>query len=151
MFLIFFPNRHEENLNTSNDAVIMLDRVSFKSPFSEEVLVRELSLMICANTHLLVVGNTGTGKTSLIRVLNRVWNVCNGKRKRLLTSGQCDAIWSFCRYLYRFWYTILVNVNITIIILCFNLWTECAVIPDQNVLTIQPFLFPRHRPTVFKC
>ncbi|XP_062848063.1 ATP-binding cassette sub-family D member 4 [Trichomycterus rosablanca] len=70
-------DRYGENLNMASDAVV-LDQVSFKSPFSEEVLVKDLSLRICKDTHLMVVGNTGTGKTSLLRVLNLLWEVSNG-------------------------------------------------------------------------
>uniref|UniRef100_A0A6Q2XQ49 ATP-binding cassette, sub-family D (ALD), member 4 n=1 Tax=Esox lucius TaxID=8010 RepID=A0A6Q2XQ49_ESOLU len=60
------------------DSAFILDRVSFRSPFSEQLLVKDLSLKISQGSHLLVVGNTGTGKTSLLRVLNRLWEVDSG-------------------------------------------------------------------------
>ncbi|XP_064195670.1 ATP-binding cassette sub-family D member 4 [Anguilla rostrata] len=60
------------------DTAFVLDRLSYKSPFSEELLVKDLSLKVCQGTHLLVVGNTGTGKTSLLRVLNRLWESSSG-------------------------------------------------------------------------
>uniref|UniRef100_A0A8C6KN11 ATP binding cassette subfamily D member 4 n=1 Tax=Nothobranchius furzeri TaxID=105023 RepID=A0A8C6KN11_NOTFU len=41
-------------------------------------LLEDLSLKISQGTHLLVVGNTGTGKTSLLRVLNRLWEAQSG-------------------------------------------------------------------------
>uniref|UniRef100_A0A6Q2YD97 ATP-binding cassette, sub-family D (ALD), member 4 n=1 Tax=Esox lucius TaxID=8010 RepID=A0A6Q2YD97_ESOLU len=59
-------------------SAFILDRVSFRSPFSEQLLVKDLSLKISQGSHLLVVGNTGTGKTSLLRVLNRLWEVDSG-------------------------------------------------------------------------
>ncbi|KAG7461323.1 hypothetical protein MATL_G00208870 [Megalops atlanticus] len=60
------------------DTAFILERLSYKSPFSDELLVKDLSLKICQGTHLLVVGNTGTGKTSLLRVLNRLWESSSG-------------------------------------------------------------------------
>ncbi|KAJ8356288.1 hypothetical protein SKAU_G00190820 [Synaphobranchus kaupii] len=60
------------------DTAFVLDRLSYKSPFSDELLVKDLSLTICQGTHLLVVGNTGTGKTSLLRILNRLWESSSG-------------------------------------------------------------------------
>ncbi|XP_038840293.1 ATP-binding cassette sub-family D member 4 [Salvelinus namaycush] len=60
------------------DTAFILDCVSYKSPFSEELLVEELSIKISQGSNLLVVGNTGTGKTSLLRVLNRLWEADSG-------------------------------------------------------------------------
>ena len=65
------------------DTAFVLDRLSFRSPDSDELLVEELSLKISQGRHLLVVGNTGTGKTSLLRVLNRLWEA---------DSGEWDAV-----------------------------------------------------------
>ncbi|KAK3551465.1 hypothetical protein QTP70_017411 [Hemibagrus guttatus] len=62
----------------SSDAAIVLNELSFTSPVSEDLLVKDLSLRVCEGTHLLVVGNTGTGKTSLLRVLNLLWEPANG-------------------------------------------------------------------------
>uniref|UniRef100_A0AAQ6IFW1 ATP-binding cassette, sub-family D (ALD), member 4 n=1 Tax=Anabas testudineus TaxID=64144 RepID=A0AAQ6IFW1_ANATE len=60
------------------DTAFILDHLSYKSPYSDELLVEDLSLKITQGTHLLVVGNTGTGKTSLLRVLNRLWEAESG-------------------------------------------------------------------------
>uniref|UniRef100_A0A3B4AWU2 Uncharacterized protein n=1 Tax=Periophthalmus magnuspinnatus TaxID=409849 RepID=A0A3B4AWU2_9GOBI len=60
------------------DTAFILDHLSYKSPYSENLLVEDLSLKISQGTHLLVVGNTGTGKTSLLRVLNRLWEADSG-------------------------------------------------------------------------
>uniref|UniRef100_A0A669CH37 ATP-binding cassette, sub-family D (ALD), member 4 n=1 Tax=Oreochromis niloticus TaxID=8128 RepID=A0A669CH37_ORENI len=61
------------------DTAFIVDHLSYKSPFSDELLVEDLSLKISQGTHLLVVGNTGTGKTSLLRVLNRLWEAHSGE------------------------------------------------------------------------
>ncbi|XP_023258783.1 ATP-binding cassette sub-family D member 4 isoform X2 [Seriola lalandi dorsalis] len=60
------------------DTAFILDHLSYKSPYSDELLVEDLSLKISQGAHLLVVGNTGTGKTSLLRVLNRLWEAHSG-------------------------------------------------------------------------
>uniref|UniRef100_A0A3Q1HWM8 ATP-binding cassette, sub-family D (ALD), member 4 n=1 Tax=Acanthochromis polyacanthus TaxID=80966 RepID=A0A3Q1HWM8_9TELE len=60
------------------DTAFILDGLSYKSPYSDQLLVEDLSLKISQGTHLLVVGNTGTGKTSLLRVLNRLWEADSG-------------------------------------------------------------------------
>ena len=65
------------------DTAFVLDRLSYKSPFSDELLVKELSLKVSQGTHLLVVGNTGTGKTSLLRILNRLWESSSGERQEV--------------------------------------------------------------------
>uniref|UniRef100_A0A3Q3IQH8 ATP-binding cassette, sub-family D (ALD), member 4 n=1 Tax=Monopterus albus TaxID=43700 RepID=A0A3Q3IQH8_MONAL len=60
------------------DTAFIVDHLSYKSPYSDQLLVEDLSLKIKQGTHLLVVGNTGTGKTSLLRVLNRLWEAHSG-------------------------------------------------------------------------
>ncbi|XP_066539713.1 ATP-binding cassette sub-family D member 4 [Hoplias malabaricus] len=67
-----------DDLNSSSDTAFVLDQLSFQCPVSEELLVKDLSLRICEGTHLLLVGNTGTGKSSLLRVLNRLWEPSHG-------------------------------------------------------------------------
>uniref|UniRef100_A0A671KNQ8 ATP-binding cassette sub-family D member 4-like n=1 Tax=Sinocyclocheilus anshuiensis TaxID=1608454 RepID=A0A671KNQ8_9TELE len=73
---LFFCDRELHSVPA--DMAFVLDRLSYKSPVSEELLVKDLTLKISQGTHMLVVGNTGTGKTSLLRVLNGLWEPCNG-------------------------------------------------------------------------
>ncbi|KAK2870346.1 hypothetical protein QQF64_021687 [Cirrhinus molitorella] len=72
------PYSDQELHNVPADTAFVLDHLSYKSPVSEELLVKDLTLKISQGTHMLVVGNTGTGKTSLLRVLNGLWEPCNG-------------------------------------------------------------------------
>uniref|UniRef100_A0A671KIB2 ATP-binding cassette sub-family D member 4-like n=1 Tax=Sinocyclocheilus anshuiensis TaxID=1608454 RepID=A0A671KIB2_9TELE len=72
------PLSKDEPYSVPADMAFVLDRLSYKSPVSEELLVKDLTLKISQGTHMLVVGNTGTGKTSLLRVLNGLWEPCNG-------------------------------------------------------------------------
>uniref|UniRef100_A0A8C7Z1B9 Nuclear receptor coactivator 7 n=1 Tax=Oryzias sinensis TaxID=183150 RepID=A0A8C7Z1B9_9TELE len=55
------------------DTAFVVEHLSYKSPYSDQLLVEDLSMKISQGTHLLIVGNTGTGKTSLLRILNRLW------------------------------------------------------------------------------
>lgn len=77
------------------DTAFILDHLSYKSPYSDELLVEDLSLKISQGTHLLVVGNTGTGKTSLLRVLNRLWEAHSGERamRLLWQEGLNKRVW----------------------------------------------------------
>lgn len=50
--------------------MITFDRVTFTYPEAEEPAIRDLSLHIPAGELALVVGETGTGKTTLLRILN---------------------------------------------------------------------------------
>lgn len=61
------------------DTAFVVEHLSYKSPYSDQLLVEDLSMKISQGTHLLVVGNTGTGKTSLLRILNRLWEADSGK------------------------------------------------------------------------
>uniref|UniRef100_A0A673MA50 ABC transmembrane type-1 domain-containing protein n=1 Tax=Sinocyclocheilus rhinocerous TaxID=307959 RepID=A0A673MA50_9TELE len=71
--------KHDRELQSvPADTAFVLDRLSYKSPISVELLVKDLTLKISQGTHMLVVGNTGTGKTSLLRVLNGLWEPCSG-------------------------------------------------------------------------
>nr|XP_033808404.1 ATP-binding cassette sub-family D member 4 isoform X1 [Geotrypetes seraphini] len=78
---------HEENWdfnNVSGEAVVTVDtaffleRVSFSVPSSDQPLVENLTLTVSQGNNLLIVGNTGTGKTSLLRILAGLWENTQG-------------------------------------------------------------------------
>lgn len=76
--ITYNTDRYEEYLNSGSTDAIMLDQLSFKCPVSERLLVKDLNLRICLGVNLLVVGNTGTGKTSLLRIISLLWKPSNG-------------------------------------------------------------------------
>ncbi|XP_028920309.1 lysosomal cobalamin transporter ABCD4 isoform X2 [Ornithorhynchus anatinus] len=55
------------------DAAFLLDRISVSAPSSDAPLIRDLSLTVSRGQSLFITGNTGTGKTSLLRVLGGLW------------------------------------------------------------------------------
>ncbi|KAI8865660.1 P-loop containing nucleoside triphosphate hydrolase protein, partial [Ramicandelaber brevisporus] len=57
---------------------IQLDSVAVASPGDARLLVRGLSLVVKRGEHLLVRGQNGAGKTSLVRVLCGLWRPVSG-------------------------------------------------------------------------
>ncbi|XP_031212653.1 ATP-binding cassette sub-family D member 4 isoform X2 [Mastomys coucha] len=70
-----------------SDTAFLLDRVSILAPSSDKPLVKDLSLKICEGQGLLITGNTGTGKTSLLRVLGGLWDSMKGSVQMLADFG----------------------------------------------------------------
>lgn len=70
-----------------SDTAFLLDRVSVTAPSSDKPLIKDLSLKICEGQSLLITGNTGTGKTSLLRVLGGLWESVKGSVQMLADFG----------------------------------------------------------------
>uniref|UniRef100_A0A5F8H551 ATP binding cassette subfamily D member 4 n=1 Tax=Monodelphis domestica TaxID=13616 RepID=A0A5F8H551_MONDO len=69
------------------DTAFLLDRVSISVPFSDKPVIKDLSLRISQGQSLLIMGNTGTGKTSLLRVLAGLWESMRGTVEMLTFFG----------------------------------------------------------------
>lgn len=69
------------------DTAFLLDRVCVSAPSAEQPFIRDLSLKICEGQSLLITGNTGTGKTSLLRVLGGLWASSRGSVQMLTDFG----------------------------------------------------------------
>ncbi|XP_029454299.1 ATP-binding cassette sub-family D member 4 isoform X2 [Rhinatrema bivittatum] len=69
------------------DTAFLLDRVSFSAPCCDQLLVQNLTLSVSQGNNLLIVGNTGTGKTSLLRVLAGLWENTRGNIQVLPCFG----------------------------------------------------------------
>ncbi|XP_044085744.1 lysosomal cobalamin transporter ABCD4 isoform X3 [Neovison vison] len=69
------------------DTAFLLERVSICAPASNKPLVKDLSLKISEGQSLLITGNTGTGKTSLLRVLGGLWASARGSVQMLTDFG----------------------------------------------------------------
>ncbi|KAI6055480.1 lysosomal cobalamin transporter ABCD4 isoform X1 [Marmota monax] len=69
------------------DTAFLLERVSISAPSSDIPLVKDLNLKICEGQSLLITGNTGTGKTSLLRVLGGLWASTRGSMQMLTDFG----------------------------------------------------------------
>ncbi|XP_006884745.1 PREDICTED: ATP-binding cassette sub-family D member 4 [Elephantulus edwardii] len=71
----------------TTDVAFALERVSISAPSSDKPLIKDLGLRICEGQSLLIVGNTGTGKTSLLRVLGGLWTSTQGSVQMLTDFG----------------------------------------------------------------
>uniref|UniRef100_K7GDE8 ATP binding cassette subfamily D member 4 n=1 Tax=Pelodiscus sinensis TaxID=13735 RepID=K7GDE8_PELSI len=69
------------------DTAFLLERVSLSLPSSDKLLIKDLNLKISQGNNLLIVGNTGTGKTSLLRVLGGLWDSTRGNVHMLTCFG----------------------------------------------------------------
>nr|KAF6385773.1 ATP binding cassette subfamily D member 4 [Myotis myotis] len=69
------------------DTAFLLDRVCISTPSSNKPLIKDLSLKISEGQSLLITGNTGTGKTSLLRVLGGLWASTRGSMQMLVDFG----------------------------------------------------------------
>jgi vitamin B12/bleomycin/antimicrobial peptide transport system ATP-binding/permease protein len=58
---------------------IALDGVSLQTPGGEQSLVRDLSLAVGVQEHLVIVGRTGVGKSSLLRAMAGLWTRGEGR------------------------------------------------------------------------
>ncbi|MFE0076930.1 ABC transporter ATP-binding protein [Nonomuraea sp. NPDC059023] len=63
---------------------IVFDRVSFRYPGSDNWVLRDVSLTIPAGTVIAIVGDNGTGKTTLVKLLTRMYEPTSG---RVLIDG----------------------------------------------------------------
>ncbi|KAM5129524.1 lysosomal cobalamin transporter ABCD4 isoform 2-T2 [Mantella aurantiaca] len=61
------------------DEVFILDNVTIATPGSECTLVRDLSLRVSEGSNLLISGETGSGKSSILRVLAGLWKTKQGR------------------------------------------------------------------------
>ncbi len=58
---------------------LLLDRVSLKTPNSAHYLLQDISFEVAAGACVGIVGASGAGKTSLLKVINRLSEVSQGK------------------------------------------------------------------------
>jgi ATP-binding cassette, subfamily B, multidrug efflux pump len=65
-------------LDPSTAGDITFDKVSFKYPGSESYALREINLRIKAGSKVAFVGRTGSGKTSLIQLIPRLFEPTEG-------------------------------------------------------------------------
>ncbi len=72
-----YTSDRESNIQTRVAHQLALNHVTLLTPNSEQTLVRDLSFALEAGQRLLIVGVSGSGKSSLLRAIAGLWT--NGK------------------------------------------------------------------------
>jgi vitamin B12/bleomycin/antimicrobial peptide transport system ATP-binding/permease protein len=67
------------NIESTEGPVVALENVTLKTPNHERTLVESLSLTVERGNHLLIVGVSGGGKSSLLRAIAGLWHAGAGR------------------------------------------------------------------------
>ncbi|EGA70354.1 cysteine/glutathione ABC transporter membrane/ATP-binding component [Vibrio sinaloensis DSM 21326] len=81
----------EQETKHSNQYTIDYQDVSFHYPDGDNQVVKNINLHIPAQHKVAIVGQTGSGKSTLIQLLNRYWDVQQGE---VSIAGQPIKQWS---------------------------------------------------------
>ncbi|HVJ45584.1 MAG TPA: ATP-binding cassette domain-containing protein, partial [Luteolibacter sp.] len=63
-------------------SIVRLDKLSVRAPKSEKTLVVDLSFELASKQSLLIMGPSGTGKSSVLRTIAGLWNIASGSLER---------------------------------------------------------------------
>lgn len=77
----------DENINGE----IIFDNVSFRYPGAEEIALTNINLTIPAGSNVAIVGRTGSGKTTLVNLIPRLFDPTEG---RILLDGKDLKEWN---------------------------------------------------------
>lgn len=70
--------RRWKQQSSSDGAVLQIQNFDLVTPDRKRVLIRNLNVNLRQGEHLLIVGSSGTGKSSLLRAIAGLWTVGNG-------------------------------------------------------------------------
>ncbi|MCX8058943.1 MAG: ABC transporter ATP-binding protein/permease [Spirochaetes bacterium] len=79
-------NKNVTTISKLKNKEIIFDNVTFYYPLSKEPVLENISLSIPENKTTAIIGNTGAGKSTLIYLLLRFYDVSSGK----ITIGNID-------------------------------------------------------------
>jgi D-methionine transport system ATP-binding protein len=64
---------------TTKSAILRLQNVSLKANLGAQLLLQEISCEVGVGDRIAIIGPSGAGKTSLLRLLNRLYDATQGK------------------------------------------------------------------------
>ena len=74
---------NEKIVPVESEVMIELDKVSFRPPGWDKDLISDLTLSVRQSSNLLIIGLSGCGKSSLVRVLRGIWPHSGTTERRL--------------------------------------------------------------------
>jgi putative ATP-binding cassette transporter len=69
-------------IQTQIGTAVTLSQVTLSPPNSSRILIQDLSLAVEPEQHLLIMGASGSGKSSLLRAIAGLWNTGHGAIER---------------------------------------------------------------------
>lgn len=75
--LVRLPTRNGE-MNGARKALLSMAHLDLCTPDRKRLLIRDLSMELKEGENLLIVGNSGAGKSSLLRAIAGLWTAGNG-------------------------------------------------------------------------
>lgn len=74
--------QNAQTIDTVEDFHLALEHITLQTPNYEQILVKDLSVSVEACKGLLIVGESGCGKSSLLRAIAGLWNTGTGRLVR---------------------------------------------------------------------
>lgn len=74
--------QNARTIDTVEDFHLALEHITLQTPNYEQILVKDLSVSFEAGEGLLIVGESGCGKSSLLRAIAGLWNTGTGRLVR---------------------------------------------------------------------
>ncbi|MGB5911610.1 MAG: ABC transporter ATP-binding protein, partial [Promethearchaeia archaeon] len=72
-------NENPEGIKKDLEGSIVFDQVSFKYPGSDKYVLKNISFEVSPGQTVAIVGTTGSGKTTLTKLISRLYDVSEGK------------------------------------------------------------------------
>lgn len=76
------PGQNGNRIVTQRGTSLTCNQLSICTPTGERTLIKQLNLSVLANKGLMIIGESGTGKSSLLRVIAGLWSTGSGEIMR---------------------------------------------------------------------
>ncbi len=121
-------NNGSRRIDFARPVEIVFEDVSFKYPGSEQLVLKNINLKISAGQRLAVVGMNGAGKTTMVKLLCRLYEPTAG---RILLNGIDIADYDIDDYIKMF---AVVFQDFKLFAFAMDKNVACSNVPDKNNL-----------------